>query len=66
MYALNGFNLGPTNPNSVRKPDDGKPIVCDRFCEDCSVKWRGELRDECWSCGEIPGKVPDSKAKEEK
>lgn len=57
MYPLN-FAIGTTpNPNTVRAPDDGRPILCDRYCDACLVQWRGEIRDECWSCGETPGKT---------
>lgn len=54
MYPLGGVSFGPVNPNTVRRPDDGRPILFDRYCETCLVKWRGEVSETCWSCGGLP------------
>lgn len=60
MYPLGGVQIGPVNPNT-KYTNDGKPIVMNRTCETCLVQWWGEVREECWSCGVIPGSAEEEK-----
>ncbi|MEM7093489.1 MAG: hypothetical protein AAF567_10845 [Actinomycetota bacterium] len=37
--------VGTPAPSSSARPTT-------MFCADCDVTWRGQITDECWSCGE--------------
>jgi len=45
--------FGPVYEPAIWHDDDGRPLIANRICTSCDVKWHGAV--PCWNCGEAGG-----------